>query len=429
MTSVNNGDEVLDERKEQRRRVIEDVLVTFRPAVEEEFRDLIRRQVPSREVALQNLADTADVHRLLKHRLLIDALRRSTRGIRDDLDAQARAVLGSTMNGDENIRESRVEAAKQVLDEVAAAEGDSRLQADHWAEWVRRTTDIFGFSTHEATFLACDDERMVAKRRAPDGQIVSSRLIVAQFWSNRQPTEFDRYVDPSNWPACSAFWREMRVVPPKTKQGLGYDCDFVETVAILGRTLTVPLQVAFRVRPDEGRVWTRFNIARAHFGQSVPVDVDTGTVSAESMTGGPARTLVRATKYLHWRDNPPDFTKLACDFGWSEFMVQMAEACLEPAETLGPQAPAAGVGTSVDDAIKRLVEEVVTQCRDGIGASGPHLEKLIGRFTGPSWDPRWVNDLLAMGLVTVDRYGSIASSVRRFADSLKDADDREDDHE
>jgi hypothetical protein len=96
---------------------------------------------------------------------------------------------------------------------------------------------------------------------------------------------------------------------------------------------------------------------------------------------------------------------------------------------LGPQAPAAGVGTSVDDAIKRLVEEVVTQCRDGIGASGPHLEKLIGRFTGPSWDPRWVNDLLAMGLVTVDRYGSIASSVRRFADSLKDADDREDDHE
>jgi hypothetical protein len=187
--------------------------------------------------------------------------------------------------------------------------------------------------------------------------------------------------------------------------------------------LTVPLQVAFRDRRDEGRVWMRFNIAPTHFTQSVPVNVDTGTVSAESMPGGPARTLVRATKYLHWNDNQPDFTKLACDFGWSELMVQMAESCLEGPGTSGAQPT--GVGTSIDDAIKRLVDEVATECRDGIGASRPHFEKLIGRFSGPSWDPRWFNDLLAIGLLTVDRYGSIASSVRRFADSLRDADDRE----
>jgi hypothetical protein len=97
-----------------------------------------------------------------------------------------------------------------------------------------------------------------------------------------------------------------------------------------------------------------------------------------------------------------------------------------PIESTEATEPAAATGSSVDDAIKRLVEDIVTQCRDGISASGPHLEKLIGRFTGRSWDARWINDLLAMGLVTADRYGSIASSVRRFADSLRDAEDRED---
>jgi hypothetical protein len=48
------------------------------------------------------------------------------------------------------------------------------------------------------------------------------------------------------------------------------------------------------------------------------MDVDTGTVSAESITGGPARTLVRATKYLHWRDpDRLDLTMLACASGES----------------------------------------------------------------------------------------------------------------
>jgi hypothetical protein len=429
MTDETSSYEQPDEDKERRRQVIEDVLVAFRPDVQEEFGDLIGRDVPSPDGALQNLARTADIGRLLKHRLLIDALRRTLPGIRVSLDDAALDVLHSTVGGHQDRRAARVDEAKDVLDRVVAAEGASRLRPRDWARWVRGTNEIFKFSTQEATFLACDDERMVRKRRAPDGQIVESRLIVAQFWSDRPPAAFARYIDPSNWPACSAFWQEMRELPPKTGQEPEYDCDFRETVGILGRTLTVPLQVGFRVRPFQGRVWTRFNIARARFTQAVPVDVDTGTVSAESMTAGPAQTLVRATKYLHWRDNPPDFSKLACDFGWSEFMVQMAESCLEPAGTPGPQAAAPGVGTPVDDAIRRLVDEVVTQCRDGIGASAPDLEKLIGRFTGRSWDPRWINDLLAMGLLTVDRYGSIASGVRRFADSLKDAADRRDDDE
>src|SRR5215207_2811415 len=196
MTDAISRFEQSDEDKERRRQVVEDVLVAFRPQVQEEFRDLIGRDVPSPRDALENLARTADIDRLLKHRLLIDALRRSHEPDQGDLDDAARHVLDSTMTGDEDARRPRVDVAKQVLGQVAAAPGDARLQDEHWERWVSGTGMLFGFTTHEATFSACDDERMVRKRRQPDGQIVTSRLIVAQFWSNRPPAEFARYLDP-----------------------------------------------------------------------------------------------------------------------------------------------------------------------------------------------------------------------------------------
>jgi hypothetical protein len=45
----------------------------------------------------------------------------------------------------------------------------------------------------------------------------------------------------------------------------------------------------------------------------------------------------------------------------------------------------------------------------------------MGRFTGKSWDAGWINDLLDMGLVAANHYGNIASDIRLFADSLRDA--------
>jgi len=79
-----------------------------------------------------------------------------------------------------------------------------------------------------------------------------------------------------------------------------------------------------------------------------------------------------------------------------------------------------GAKTPADAAIRTLVEAVTTECQASISENGPHLEHLIGRFTGSSWDAGWINDLLDMGLVTVRHYGNIASGVRRFADSLRD---------
>ena len=77
--------------------------------------------------------------------------------------------------------------------------------------------------------------------------------------------------------------------------------------------------------------------------------------------------------------------------------------------------------TPADGAVKQFVEAVTTECQQAIGQNGPHLEQLIGRFTGKSWDAGWINDLLDMGLVTARHYGNIASDVRQFADSLRDA--------
>jgi len=420
MTDANSEQTPADEQKQ---RVIQDAIMAFRPMV---IRDFPRYPPPGPEAALAALAAAASVRRLTKHRRLIDGFRRSTAGDRAGLDGEARHVLDSTLEQDlpDDRRQLLVDQAKRRLDEVAADEGEPRLQQRHWQHWVRSTDDIFRFSTHERTFAACNDEQQVWKL-TPGGQSVLSRLIVAQFWSDLPPAAFRDYVQPKYWPICCSFWRSVVALPPdgpEVPTTDGYDWDFEETVSIITETLKVPLHIGFRELPDHSRVWTRFNLLSGpYYTAAVQVDVDTGTISAESVSGGPAPTLVKATKYVHWRYNTqPDLTAQACDFGWCEMMEEMAYGCTQGFTPSGLQAPAtqaAGAGA----AVKQLVEAVTTECQQAIGDNRPNLEQLIGRFTGKSWDAGWINDLLDIGLVTARHYGNIASDVRRFADSLRDA--------
>jgi hypothetical protein len=430
MTDATSGNVSADEQK---RRILEEATLTFRPDAPSHF--LRERRRPERSQALARLAAAANIRRLTKHRRLIDGLRRIQAGDRASLDVHARQVLVSTLEQDlpEDSRQSLVDRAKLRLDEVVAAPGAPRLQPQHWQLWVQSTNDIYHYTLHEQTFEACNDEQLVMKA-TPDGTVVPSRLIIAQFWSDLPPAAFRQYVNPVNWPHCSPFWKAFTPLGPVVPTGDGYDGDFNEVVDIITETLTVPLHVGFRMLPDQSRVWTRFNISRGFYNASTEVDVDTGTVSAGSVPGGPAPTLVQATKYLHWRDpSHPDLTALACAFGWCQLMEEMAYGCAQGFPAAGARAEAKGAGadgakTSVDAAIRQLVEAVTTECQQGISDSRPYLAQLIGRFTGPSWDAGWINDLLNMGVVTVRHYGNIASDVRRFADSLRDAEPERDSH-
>jgi hypothetical protein len=427
MRDATKGDRPYDETKGRRRLAMEDTILAFRPQVREQF-GVDRRPEPAQ--ALAQLA-AADLHRVLKLRLLIDALRRVEPAVYQGLDDPVREVLKQALPEGlaEETRGLLVQRAKEHLDRAVTLEGPPRLQWRHWEEWASKTRDLFRFSTHEETFQACNDQELVRKAK-PDGELVQSQLIVAEFWSDQPPTAFTRYIDPETWPACSTFWVAMRELSTKATTPEGYDCEFEEVVDILGATLTVPLEVGFRVRSDGSRVWTRFNIARGPFAAmgSVPVDVDTGTVSAQSVTGGLAPTLVRATKYLHLtEDRLPLFPGLACDIGLSELMIEMAEGCREagPSQAAEPSpARATADVPSVDAAVRRFVEQVAAECQQGIGDVQPRVQDLLGRFTGPSWDPRWVNDLLAMGEVTMRRYGRIASHLRGLANDLNGAADR-----
>jgi hypothetical protein len=335
------------------------------------------------------------------------------------------AVLRSSFRRGMELTDEAVRAAMTALDEVAQAYPDAErpgIRTPVWQLWVQRTQEYFAFTTEEATFEACDDEDLIDKPRPDFASLTNSRLIVSQFHSTLPPSAFAEYVDPERWPKCSPFWKSMVEVPPNNRKTLanGYDCRFLETVSILGRNLTVPLDVAYRTSAT--RCWVRFNIDRVSYSTAVPVDVDTGTVSA-ARAPGETTTLVQATKYVNWgQPGTPDYSSLSCDFGWCELMIEMAYRC-----TGGPPALAAateetgGATPSVEDAAKAFAEGVTSECRDSVGQYEGPLEKLIGRFTGPSWDARWINDLLDMGKVTVDRYGRIASTVRRFADDLKNA--------
>jgi hypothetical protein len=406
---------------DEKRSIIENAILAFRPNVASDYRWDPPPEVPQAQQALADLAAATNIPRLVKHRRLIDGLRRSTARNRARLHDPARAVLASTLEQGlpQDRHDSLLDQAKGQLDKAAAAPGTQRIQPQHSRQWVQGTNEIFPFTTHERTFEACNDQQQVPKP-TPDGQVVESRLIIAEFWSDLPPAAFRTYVDPRNWPRCSPFWRSMEPLRPVVQTADGYDGDFAETVNIFSETLTVPLQIGFRVLPDQSRVWTRFNISRKFYNQfpDTEVDVDTGTVAAESVPGGPAKTRVRATKYLHWRDSSRlDLTDLACDFGWADLMEEMADGCA------GGLPATDGARTPMDAAIGQLVETVTAEWQQGISDSGPHLGQLMGRFTGSSWDAGWINDLLDMGLVTARRYGNIASGVRRFADSLRDADD------
>jgi hypothetical protein len=411
--------------EEDKRRIIEDAIMAFRPGIAHDYpRDPRAEPGP----ALAALAAAATVRRLTKHRRLIDGFRRSTADERAGLGDVARSVLDSTLDPGlpDDQRQPLVDRAKFRLDEVAADPGEPRLQQRHWQHWVGSTDDIFRFSTQERTFAACNDEDQ-AWKLTPDGQPVLSRLIVAQFWSDRPPAAFREFVQPKNWPICCTFWDSVVGLPPPngpTVQAVnGYDWDFAETVNIITETLTVPLHIGFRELPDHSRIWTRFNLSGPYYTAAVQVDVDTGTISAELAPNGPAQTLVKATKWVHWRYNTqPDLTAQACDFGWCEMMEEMAYGCAQgfPAQVQSAGMAADSTKTSAD-AIKHFVGDVTTECQQAIGQSGRPLEQLIGRFTGKSWDAGWINDLLDLGLVTARHYGKLASDVRRFADSLRDA--------
>jgi hypothetical protein len=406
--------------KAGRRIAFEDALLAFRPELRARNEGLVGRAVPEPETALERLAG-ADVPRLLKHRAVLDGLLRSrargdgeTGAIGEVFDRAVEVLNGTIPRARRT--DTRTGELRLRLGELSG----ERLRQRQWDDWVRATDDVFAFSLHERTFSACNDCLTAAKRRCTDEELVDSGLIVAEFVSALKPTAFQGYVDPMQWPYNSVFWEAMTPLDDAPRQvdneiAYGWNRTLRETVNVFGELLTVPLAVAVRTRRDDTRVWVRFNIARDQPKDDVPVDVDTGTVSAESIGGG--RTLVRATKYLSWkRASADDLVSLCCDFGWAEFMAQMAEKSLPDGEVLNVEQ---GPAVPVEQAVKRFVDAVAADYKHGVDQAVPELQRLLGRFTGNAWDPRWVNDLLAIGQVSVERSGSFANHVRRLADALR----------
>jgi hypothetical protein len=410
-----------------RRIAFEDALLAFRPELREKHESLIGREVPPPQTALERL-NAADLPRMLKHRAVLDGLLRAqpTR----DLEILDRAVdvLQGTMPRERSV-DTPVSDLRRPLSELSG----ERLRQGHWDDWVRTTHDVFAFSLHERTFRACNDRLTAPKRRCTDEQLVDSALVVGEFVSPLKPVDFEGYVNPLRWPRDSVFWEAVTPLdeerPVDDGIARGWNRTLQETVNIFGDVLSVPLAVAVRARHDGSRVWVRFNIARDQVTDDLPVDVDTGTVSAESIGGG--RTLVQATKYINWtKVGANDFVSLCCDFGWVELMAQMAEKSLEP----HPEAREVGVMSEPDqpppapleEEVKRFVDNVAAEYKGGVDQAVPELRRLLGRFVGNTWDPRWVNDLLAIAQVSVERSGNVVNHVRGLAEALQAEGQRKD---
>ena len=158
---------------DEKRSIIENAILAFRPNVASDYRWNPPPKVPQAQQALADLAAATNIPRLVKHRRLIDGLRRSTARNRARLHDPARAVLASTLEQGlpQDRHDSLLDQAKGQLDEAAAAQGTQRIQPQHSRQWVQGTNEIFPFTTHERTFEACNDQQQVPKP-TPDGQVV-----------------------------------------------------------------------------------------------------------------------------------------------------------------------------------------------------------------------------------------------------------------
>src|SRR5262245_65099491 len=85
MTSMAGGSQPRDRPDERRRRAIEAALLAFRPVMRQELRRPIGWETPGRDRAVEDLAGT-NLHRVLKHRFLIHAIRRSRQDDQEALD-------------------------------------------------------------------------------------------------------------------------------------------------------------------------------------------------------------------------------------------------------------------------------------------------------------------------------------------------------
>jgi hypothetical protein len=413
--------------KPARRIAFEDALLAFRPELREKHESVVGREIPPPQTALEQL-NAADLPRLLKHHAVLDGLLRSQRT--RDLETLDRAVdvLQGTIPRERSL-DSPIRDLRLPLSELSG----ERLGQRQWDDWVRTTDDVFAFTLHERTFSACNDCLTAPKRRCTDEELVESALVVGEFTSTLKPADFRGYVNPLEWPRDSVFWEAMTPLDDERQvdDGVahGWNRTLRETVNLFGEALTVPLAVALRTRHDGSRVWVRFNVARDQPKDDLPVNVDTGTVSAESIGGG--RTLVQATKYINWtKVGANDFVSLCCDFGWVELMAQMADKSLEP----HPEAREVGVMSEPDqpppapleEEVKRFVDNVAAEYKGGVDQAVPELRRLLGRFIGNTWDPRWVNDLLAIAQVSLERSGNVVNHVRGLAEALQAEGQRKD---
>ena len=183
--------------REQRRQAVEDVFLAFRPDAAEHFARYLGRPVPAPDQALLRLSD-ADVPRVLKQRMLIDAMRRWSR----DMDIMAEPidrVLMSTIDNDSPTLLHRLTKAKR-----------------HWQpSWPHRANGASSRGTGE---VGCRD-RSTSRVQHAGGDLPGLRRR-----ADHDQTHTRRFARP---------------VPPDRVPVLEHDppSDFIDYVNIGGRRL------------------------------------------------------------------------------------------------------------------------------------------------------------------------------------------------
>jgi hypothetical protein len=328
--------------------------------------------VPSADAALRELATIEPVGRMRARRMLaIAALARADPRYADRSTTQGRLAENALSFGAITGDADRASMLELLTDQSQ----DAVLSADEW--WNRQVLP-------GAARLIAERPELIGHRPCTAGLVRVPILLPGHgdVMATALKTEFEsvgidfdrviRFLDPSNWQHCNAFWCDMSLVPPPTSTGARHFHEHVSLDCANPHAWSIQAELNFsqRLLTNPRVAVSEYHLTPPHPLAADDVLVDAGVLIVEELDPPPvSRLRVTTTKRVCFTRNfpGPGMALFMCAIGYASIAEDFVYTCAidlsndgsnfdarpEKAGPVGPRPP-------LQPVIKQFADEIAT---------------------------------------------------------------------
>jgi hypothetical protein len=328
--------------------------------------------IPSADVALRELATIVPVGRMRARRMLaIAALARADPRYADRSTTKGRLAQNALNFGGITNDNERVSLHRLLTD----MSQDVALTADDW--WENQVVPGAAPLIHE-------DQDKIGHRPCTAGLVPVTTTVSGHgsVLATALKTEFEsvgidfdrviRFLDPSNWEHCNAFWCDMTLVPPPTATGTRH---FHERVSLdcndpHAWSIQAELNFSQRLLTDPRVAVSEYHLTPPHPLADDDVLVDAGVLIVEELEPPPvSRMRVTTTKRVCFTRNfpGPGLALFMCAVGYASIAEDFVYTCaIDPSndgsnfDTRPEKAGPVGPRPPLEPVIKQFADEIAT---------------------------------------------------------------------